>query len=77
MVLVLITPTAVPRSNKKDKYAHKAKFKTTINGQDFTADADERWACENFPWLGCSPAEATRFKLWSKSQLKDRPVVWE
>ena len=64
-------------SKKNDKYAYKAKYKTTINGQDFTADATERWACENFPWLGGTPTEATRFKQISKSRLKDAVVIWD
>ena len=66
----------MPRSNKQDKYAHKAKVQATINGQDFTVDADSRWACEMFPELG-SPAEGFRFKQWSEARLKDAVVVWE
>jgi hypothetical protein len=66
----------VRSSKKQDKYAHKAKVQTTINGQVFTADADSLWACEMFPELG-SPAEGFRFKQWSEARLKDAPTVWE
>ena len=64
----------MPRSNKQDKYAYKAKVQTTINGQDFTVDADSRWACEIFPELG-SPAEGFIQTTFSPNWLEAHPQV--
>ena len=62
-------PRAMPRSNKQDKYAFKAKVHPRINGKTFTADATERWACQHFPELG-TPSEGLRYRLWRDEMFK-------
>ena len=64
-------------SKNNDKYAYKAKYQKKIKGETFTADANERWICENYPFLGCTPAEASAFKQMSKRCLKDAVVIWD